>query len=121
MDGYLSSTDWSTFNGKQDTFGSQTANYVYAAPNGSAGVPSFRALVTTDIPSLTATYIPYTGASSAVDLNAKTLVNVANLGVGTATVPTILARVVGDNGAVSRIAMRGHSSDANTYFDVFAS
>jgi hypothetical protein len=39
---------------------------------------------------------------------------VANLGVGTATVPTILARVVGDNGAVSRIAMRGYSSDANS-------
>ena len=114
VDGYLSSTDWSTFNGKQPAFGSQTANYVYAAPNGSAGVPSFRALVTTDIPSLSGSYIPYTGASSAVDLNAKTLVNVANLGVGTATVPTILARVVGDNGSVSRIAMRGYSSDANS-------
>ena len=30
--------------------GSQTANTVYAAPNGSAGTPSFRALVTNDIP-----------------------------------------------------------------------
>jgi hypothetical protein len=114
VDGYLSSTDWSTFNGKQDAFGSQTANYVYAAPNGSAGVPSFRALVTTDIPSLSGSYIPYTGASSAVDLNAKTLVNVANLGVNTTSVPTIRFRVVGDNNSVSRIAMRGYSSDANS-------
>jgi len=32
------------------TFGSQTANYVYAAPNGSAGTPSFRALADADIP-----------------------------------------------------------------------
>ena len=112
--GALSSADWSTFNGKQDAFGSQTANYVYAAPNGSAGVPSFRALVTTDIPSLSGSYIPYTGASSAVDLNAKTLVNVANLSVGATAVPTILARVVGNNDSTSRIAMRGYSSDANS-------
>jgi hypothetical protein len=98
----------------QNLFASQTANYVYASPNGSAGVPTFRALVAADIPALSGSYVPYTGASSAVDLNAKTLVNVANLGVGTATVPTILARVVGDNGAVSRIAMRGYSSDANS-------
>jgi hypothetical protein len=34
------------------TFGSQTANFVYAAPNGSAGTPSFRALVAADIPTL---------------------------------------------------------------------
>lgn len=34
------------------TFGSQTKNTVFAAPNGSAGVPSFRALVADDIPNL---------------------------------------------------------------------
>ena len=33
------------------TFGSQTQNYFYAAPNGSSGTPSFRALVGADIPS----------------------------------------------------------------------
>jgi len=32
--------------------GSQTANYVYAAPNGSAGTASFRALVGADVPTL---------------------------------------------------------------------
>lgn len=36
------------------TLGSQTANYVFAAPNGSAGVPTFRAMVAADIPSLDA-------------------------------------------------------------------
>jgi len=35
-------------------FGSQSANRVFAAPNGSAGNPSFRALVAADIPSLDA-------------------------------------------------------------------
>jgi hypothetical protein len=33
-------------------FGSQTQAYVYAAPSGSAGVPSFRALVASDVPTL---------------------------------------------------------------------
>jgi hypothetical protein len=59
-------------------------------------------------------YIPYTGAASAVDLNAKTLVNVANLGINTAGVPTIRVRAIGDNNSTSRIAMRGYSSDANS-------
>ena len=50
--GALSAADWSTFNGKQAAFGSQTANYFYAAPNGSAGSPTFRAVVAADIPTL---------------------------------------------------------------------
>ena len=37
-------------------YGSKTANTVLAAPNGSAGTPSFRALVAADIPDLSATY-----------------------------------------------------------------
>lgn len=39
------------------TLASQTANYVFAAPNGSAGSPTFRALVAADIPTLTANKI----------------------------------------------------------------
>ena len=34
------------------TFGSQTANTFYAAPNGSSGTPSFRAIVASDVPTL---------------------------------------------------------------------
>jgi len=33
-------------------YGSKTANFVLAAPNGSAGVPTFRAIVAADIPTL---------------------------------------------------------------------
>ncbi len=33
-------------------FGSQTAKFFYAAPNAAAGVPSFRAIVASDIPAL---------------------------------------------------------------------
>jgi hypothetical protein len=49
-------------------FTSQTANTVLAAPNGSSGSPSFRALVAADIPSLPAskiTSIPYDIAGEA--------------------------------------------------------
>lgn len=37
---------------------SQTANTIFAAPNGSTGTPSFRALAAADIPSLSAVYQP---------------------------------------------------------------
>lgn len=36
----------------QNPYASKTANYVLAAPNGSAGAPTFRALVAADIPTL---------------------------------------------------------------------
>jgi len=36
----------------QNPYASKTANYVLAAPNGSSGVPTFRAIVATDIPTL---------------------------------------------------------------------
>ena len=36
----------------QNPYASKTANYVLAAPNGSAGAPTFRALVSADIPTL---------------------------------------------------------------------
>jgi hypothetical protein len=36
----------------QNPYASKTANYVLAAPNGSVGVPTFRAIVAADIPTL---------------------------------------------------------------------
>jgi hypothetical protein len=95
-------------------YASKTANYILAAPNGSAGVPTFRALVAADLPSLSNIYIPYTGASSAIDLNAQTVTNIAHLGINTTSVPTILLRAIGDNNSSSRIAMRGYSSNASS-------
>ena len=63
VDGYLAAADFTTFNNKQsaltagygDTtnpYASKTANYVLAAPDGSAGSPTFRALVAADVPTL---------------------------------------------------------------------
>lgn len=41
----------------KNPYASKTANYVLAAPNGSAGAPSFRALVANDIPYISASKI----------------------------------------------------------------
>lgn len=47
---------------------SQSQNLFYASPNGIPGVPSFRAILASDLPSLSTLYVPYTGATANVDL-----------------------------------------------------
>lgn len=76
------------------TFSSQTANFVYAAPNGSAGVPTFRALVAADIPALS--YVPYTSATTNVNLNAKNLTNVATFSASTVKATTAAGYISSD-------------------------
>ena len=68
---------------------------------------------TVPIPELSGVYVPYRNAIDDVDLNNKHLVNISHLGVGWDSTPNILGRFVGDNGSLSRIAMRGYSADAN--------
>ena len=62
----------------QNPYASKTANYVLAAPNGSAGTPSFRAIVASDIPTLNQNT---TGTAS----NVTGTVAVANGGTGQTT------------------------------------
>ena len=70
---------------------SQTANWVWAAPNGSAGSPTFRSLVAADIPTLTASKISdfattaqgyrldqFASPTSSVSFNSQTLTNLAD-------------------------------------------
>jgi len=59
-------------------YASKTANYVLAAPNGSSGVPTFRAIVAADIPTLNQNT---TGTAS----NVTGTVAVANGGTGATT------------------------------------
>jgi hypothetical protein len=59
----------------QNPYASKTANFVLAAPNGSAGVPTFRAIVAADIPTLNQNT---TGTAS----NVTGTVAVANGGTG---------------------------------------
>lgn len=42
----------------KNPYGSKTKNYVLAAPSAQSGTPSFRALVASDIPDLSASYVP---------------------------------------------------------------
>ena len=71
-------------------FISQSANYIFAAPSGSSGVPSFRAMTLADLPPLTngQIYIGITGmAPIATQLTAGALITVTP-GPGTSTIST---------------------------------
>jgi hypothetical protein len=60
----------------QNPYASKTANYILAAPNGSSGVPTFRAIVAADIPTLnqntTGTASNITGNLAVTNLNSGT-------------------------------------------------
>jgi hypothetical protein len=62
-------------------YASKTANYVLAAPNGTAGVPTFRAIVAADIPTLNQNT---TGTAA----NVTGTVAIANGGTNTTATPT---------------------------------
>lgn len=73
-------------------YGSKTANYFLASPNGSAGTPSFRAIVAADIPTLNQNT---TGTASNITASSNTtltsLSNLATVGTLTAgSIPTSL-------------------------------
>ena len=83
-------------------FASQTANTVLAAPNGSAGTPTFRAIVAADIPTLNQNT---TGTAS----NVTGIVAVANGGTGASVAGTartnLLAAGSGANTDITSIAL----------------
>lgn len=83
-------------------FASQTANTVLAAPNGSAGVPTFRAIVAADIPTLNQNT---TGTAS----NVTGVVAVANGGTGASVAGTarsnLSAAASGANTDITSIAL----------------
>ena len=64
----------------QNPYASKTANYVLAAPNGSSGAPTFRALVASDIPALN--YAPATTGTSAQLLGSNGSGGFSNVTVG---------------------------------------
>jgi hypothetical protein len=68
----------SSYGDTQNPYASKTANYVLAAPSGSAGVPTFRAVVAADIPTLNQNT---TGTAA----NVTGTVAIANGGTGTTT------------------------------------
>jgi len=85
-------------------YASKTANYVLSAPNGTAGVPTFRALVAADIPSLNyqaPITLTTTGTSGAATFVGNTL-NIPNYATSGGTVTS-----VSGTGTVNGITLTG--------------
>ena len=86
----------------QNPYASKTANYVLAAPNGSAGAPTFRALVAADIPTLNQNT---TGTAS----NVTGIVAIANGGTGASTRQDAMDALAG--ATTSGYYLRGNGTD----------
>ena len=70
-------------------YASKTANFVLAAPNGSAGVPSFRAIVAADVPTLNQN-------TSGTAAGLSTTLAVGSGGTGVTTTPANGALLIGN-------------------------
>lgn len=92
------------------TLASQTANYVFAAPNGVAGAPTFRAIVAADIPTLNQNT---TGTAA----NVTGTVAIANGGTGATTASAALTNL----GAYPSSNPSGYTSNTGTVTSVAVS
>ena len=86
----------------QNPYASKTANFVLAAPNGTAGVPTFRAVVAADIPTLNQNT---TGTAS----NVTGTVAIANGGTGETTRQNAMDALAG--AVTSGQYLRGNGTD----------
>jgi hypothetical protein len=88
------------------TLASQTANTVFAAPNGSAGAPSFRAIVAADLPfKLYAENISGQTTATASGTNA--------VAIGNASVASVYGAITAAGGAISTA---GDFTDVKAFF-----
>jgi hypothetical protein len=83
-------------------YASKTANFVLAAPNGAAGVPTFRAIVAADIPTLNQNT---TGTAA----NVTGVVAIANGGTGASTRQNAMDALAGS--VTSGQYLRGNGTD----------
>jgi hypothetical protein len=108
--GYISATDWNTFNNKLSSFGAQTAKTFYAAPNGVSGVPSFRTILASDLPTLNQSTTGNASTATAL-LTARNINGVSFDGSADITVPSTTANAITFNnsgtGAISTTSFDG--------------
>jgi hypothetical protein len=106
----------------QNPYASKTANYVLAAPNGTAGVPTFRSIVAADIPTLnqntTGTAATVTGAAQTAITSVGTLTSLNVTGTATAST-TITNELRTSNGNYLVINAGESSSYATGQTDEF--
>lgn len=92
----------SAYGDTQNPYASKTANYFLASPNGSAGAPTFRAIVAADIPTLnqntTGTAATVTGAAQSAITSVGTLTSLSV--TGDLTVDTNVLKVDTTNNRV---------------------
>jgi hypothetical protein len=99
-----STPDISLASGYGDTlnpYASKTANHILAAPNGTAGVPTFRAMVATDVPTLNQST---TGNAATVTTNANLTGPVTSTGNTTAIANGAISNAMLANGAVANLS-----------------
>jgi hypothetical protein len=116
--GYLSSTDWNSFNNKQNSFGNQIANTFYAGPNAISGAPSFRAIVAEDIPTLNQNTTGNAATADALSI-ARTINGIGFNGTSNisilANTPYNLTFNNSGNGVASGVSFNGASSSTISY------
>jgi hypothetical protein len=118
--GYLTSSDWNTFNNKLGAFGAQIQNQVYASPDGTTGSPSFRSLVANDIPVLnqnttgTAANITATINNSLQSLTALNTIGTINTGIWHGSNISPQYGGTGINNGSKTISLGGNLTTANT-------
>lgn len=121
------------------TLDSQTANYFFAAPNGSAGDPTFRAIVAADIPTLnqnttgtaaglTAQYVDWNSASggssiankptipTASSLSVDDLITLSGVETGAVNLGTFTGTTIADSSTV-KTALQAVETEVETKAD----
>ena len=98
-------TTISLANGYGDTknpYGSKTANYVLASPNGSSGNPTFRALVKADLPSLSASDVGAMASTQTFSFSGSSgSVSVSGTPSGSVSAPTISVSSAGSTSSAA--------------------
>jgi hypothetical protein len=91
----------SAYGDTQNPYASKTANHILAAPNGTAGVPTFRAMVASDVPTLNQST---TGNAATVTTNANLTGPVTSTGNATAIANGAISNAMLANGAVANLS-----------------
>jgi hypothetical protein len=92
-------------------FASQTANTFLAAPNGSAGAPTFRGIVVADVPTLNQNT---TGSSGSCTGNAATATTATNVSGGTVSSTRVNPRSVASPFGSGNLTINGDTTDIYT-------